>query len=169
MPPTPSSCRRIRRLVLFLALSVTLSLNAAAGLLWYSPMDGNANAVVGSNGTPVGSPSATTDRDGNAGLWNEELSARKVAAIHGLGKFQGLGFNHAAIDTVVAFSSLGQSTTVGSVSWEYVDGLSGGTRTTGGTVGGEDAFIVLDGAAGRGIQINAGAACPCGSKTTSLL
>ena len=112
MPPTPSSCRRIRRLVLFLALSVTLSLNAAAGLLWYSPMDGNANAVV---------------------------------------------------------SSLGQSTTVGSVSWEYVDGLSGGTRTTGGTVGGEDAFIVLDGAAGRGIQINAGAACPCGSKTTSLL
>ncbi len=151
MPPTPPSCRRIRRPVLFLTLSVTLSLNAAAGLLWYSPMDGNANAVVGSNGTPVGSPSATTDRDGNAGLWNEELSARKVAAIHGLGKFQGLGLNHAAIDTV------------GSVSWEYVDG------GTGGTVGGEDAFIALDGAAGRGIQISAGAACPCGSKTTSLL
>ena len=154
MPPTPSSCRRIRRPVLFLTLSVTLSLNAAAGLLWNSPMDGNANAVVGSNGTPVGSPSATTDRDGNAGLWNEELSARKVAAIHGLGKFQGLGLNHAAIDTV------------GSVSWENVDG---GTGATGGTVGGEDAFIALDGAAGRGIQISAGAACPCGSKTTSLL
>ncbi|MDE0597031.1 MAG: hypothetical protein OSB65_17465 [Roseibacillus sp.] len=167
MPPSP---RRMCRPPFFLALSIALSpLEAQASLLWYSPMNGNANAVVGSNGVPTGSPAAAPDRDGNAGLWNEGLSARKVAAIHGLGKFQGLGLNHAAINTVVAFSSLAQSTTVGSVSWEYVDGLSGGNRTTGGTVGGEDAFIVLDGAAGRGIQISAGAACPCGSKTTSLL
>ena len=79
MPPTPSSCRRIRRPVLFLTLSVTLSLNAAAGLLWYSPMDGNANAVVGSNGTPVGSPSATTDRDGNAGSAGTQVLINAIA------------------------------------------------------------------------------------------
>jgi hypothetical protein len=67
MPPTPPSPRRVCRPPFFLALSIALSpLEASPSLLWYSPMNGNANAVVGSNGVPTGSPAAATDRDGNA-------------------------------------------------------------------------------------------------------
>ncbi|MGB6220540.1 lamin tail domain-containing protein [Haloferula sp.] len=96
----------------------------------------------------------------DAGLWNEELSAREVAAIHGLGKFQGLDLNDPAIDTIVGFSTLGQTVTVNFVTWEYVSGLAGSTGATGGSIGDDDAFIVLDSGTGRGVQISSDSASP---------
>lgn len=45
--------------VLFLAVSP-----ASAVLVWHSALDGNANAIVGLDGSAVGSPTPTMDRDG---------------------------------------------------------------------------------------------------------
>jgi len=296
---------RFPKFTSLLVLTASASNPAIAALVWYSPLDGDATATVGSNGSPVGSPSAVSDRDGNAnsavefngsnqfydlgsfgtfnagsmsawvksdtnsgergalcagasgggssqyfsfmnnssgsirvdlddgsfrrdvlspgttvgqwyhvattwagsgtmrlyingvqvdtqsglpasvsmtfngllgterisqrfwdgciddaGIWDSEITAREVAAIHGLGKFQGLQLNDSDITTIVNFNTLGQSITIGAVTWEYVSGLAGSTGTTGGSIAGEDAFIVLDSGTGRGVQYATGPASP---------
>ncbi len=91
----------------------------------------------------------------DGGVWDEALSARKIAAMHGLAKFVGTEQDAAVIDSVVGFVTLGQRTTTGGETWEYVNGLTGATGVTGGSIAGGDAFIVLDASTGRGIaQIN---------------
>ena len=49
-----------------LALTLTAG-NASAALVWHSPLDGDATALVGNDGVPSGLPTPTADKNGNLG------------------------------------------------------------------------------------------------------
>ena len=52
-------------LLLTTACLLLLPLSARGELIWHSAMDGNANAIVGSNGVATGNPTGTLDKNGN--------------------------------------------------------------------------------------------------------
>jgi len=89
----------------------------------------------------------------DVGTWTRALTATEIAAVAGLGKFSGIALDNSKIDDVLAMSSIGQSVSgVGSETWWYVTGLTGTQGTTGGSVGGGDAYIVL-GTDGTGVTL----------------
>jgi hypothetical protein len=49
-----------------LALGALLNPQASAALIWWSPLDGNADALIGANGVAGGSPTPASDLNGNA-------------------------------------------------------------------------------------------------------
>lgn len=57
---------KMRRLHLLAAASALLSpLASNAALVWHSALDGDATAIVGPDGTPVGAPTPISDLNGN--------------------------------------------------------------------------------------------------------
>ena len=88
-------------------------------------------------------------------MFDNTISVAEIAAIHGLGRF-----SQVAVDSPKIVEALGLDTPAQTVTgvgpdghtWEYVSGLAGGAGVTGGSVAGNDAFIVLD-ASGNGIRI----------------
>jgi hypothetical protein len=91
------------------------------------------------------------------GIWNEALDAKKIALINGLGRFSGVNLADASVDNVLAVYTAGSgSATAGSEAWEYKTGLGSSTvGATGGSVGGGDAYIVLD-ASANGVGLSSG-------------
>jgi hypothetical protein len=93
-------------------------------------------------------------------LWNEAVSAPRVALINGLGKFSGVGAGDTAVDSVLAAFNAGpgHAATAGGDSWAYASHaqLGNGSTTVGTTVGGTGAatYIVLD-STGNGVIRNA--------------
>jgi hypothetical protein len=93
-------------------------------------------------------------------IWDEEIPAGRIALIHGFGKFHGLALDAPEIGAGLALDTIGETVTVDATTWAYADALAGPTGTAGGTVAGQDAFIVLDGNSGEGLQILAGPVAP---------
>jgi len=89
----------------------------------------------------------------DVGLWDTALTPAEIAVVHGLGRFVGLTLDESAIDDVLDAFAMGQGAqaTAGPVAWEFASGLGGPLGTIGGSIAGEDAFIVLDNA-GNGVQ-----------------
>jgi hypothetical protein len=58
------------------------------------------------------------------GLWTSALTAKRIALIHGLGRFAGAGLADPAIDTLLALTDSGFATAGGSV-WVPATGLAG--------------------------------------------
>ena len=81
----------------------------------------------------------------------------EIAAIHGLGRFAGSALNDTDIDQVLAAfgAGPGNAASAGGHLWTYVPGLSGGSDlgAIGGSIAGEDAFIILDDL-GNGMQLS---------------
>jgi hypothetical protein len=95
----------------------------------------------------------------DVGLWNEVVSAERVALINGLGKFSNVDAGSSGIDDVLAAfnAGSGHQAIAGSDRWAYASRTAmGNPSTTVGTTGrsaGAGAFIVLD-SSGNGIQLN---------------
>lgn len=89
----------------------------------------------------------------DVGIWGRALSAREIAAVSGLGNFSGVPLNSGQIDSVLALNAVGQSAVAGGQTWAYATGLTGTTGFQGGSVAGNNAFIVLDGVNGTGVVI----------------
>ena len=89
-------------------------------------------------------------------IWDERITVERIALIHGFGKFHGLALDAAEIEAALALDTIGETVSVGATVWEYTSGLTGSTGTTGGTLAGEDAFIVLDGTSGEGLRVFTG-------------
>lgn len=90
------------------------------------------------------------------GIWaNEALSAKQIAAIHAMGRFEAIGLMDAGVDNLIAAfdAGAGNSTTINGHIWEYTDlsSLSTTVGATGGTAG-VDAWVVLD-SSGNGMQL----------------
>lgn len=89
------------------------------------------------------------------GVFSDAQSPQRIALIHGLGvPGLGVGLNDPAIDSVLAvFNAQSGTAVAGGVTWAYATGLPESTvGEIGGTLAGEDAYIVL-GAGGFGVQM----------------
>jgi NADPH-dependent 2,4-dienoyl-CoA reductase/sulfur reductase-like enzyme len=95
----------------------------------------------------------------DAGVFARTVAANEIAAIHDLALFSGVELNDSDIDSILAMTTVGQSVTgvgLNNETWFYRDVLTAGTTgDTGGSVGGGDAFILLDGASGIGVSLEA--------------
>jgi hypothetical protein len=114
----------------------------------------HAGALVRGNGTSV-LTEFTGMLDDFAYWHNEAIDGVEVALIHGLGRFSLVTLDDASIANVRAawMAGAGNSATSGAQTWHFASGLTGVTGTTGGTVAGGDAFIVLDGTNGTGVSL----------------
>lgn len=122
--------------------------------------DPYAMTATGVIGTVVGEARALEGRLDDVSIWKERLPAKHIALIHGLGRFHGLDLDAPEIDAALALTTVGQTVSVHSTVWRYAAGLPGPTGTTGGTLAGQDAFIVLDSATGEGLEIRTGPVTP---------
>ncbi len=115
-------------------------------------VDNSVKLLIGAEPT-----TATTARRGvtglidDVGIWSRALSAQEVAIINGLGRFVGLVLDSGGIDAVLAAYNATGSASSGVRTWSYKTGLTGPVGTTGGSIAGGDAYIVLG--AGNGVQI----------------
>ena len=77
-------------------------------------------------------------------IWSRLLTSAEVAALHGLGRIEGLALDHAFLDTFLTqFAAQGTARAPSGNHWMYATGLSGGLGTISG--GGEiGSYIVLD-------------------------
>ncbi len=91
-----------------------------------------------------------------AAIWSSTLSDQEIALVNGLARLAQVTANDAALDDVMAAfnAGLGNSAMAGGYEWVYTAGLGAGpVGTIGGSVGGSDAFIILD-ASGNGVQVS---------------
>ena len=116
--------------------------------------------AAGLVGSAAGTARTLEGRIDDVCIWDERLSPQRIALIHGFGKFHGLALDAAEIDAALALDTAGETVSVGSTTWVYADGQSGSTGTTGGTLAGQDAFIVLDGDSGEGLRVFTGTVTP---------
>jgi hypothetical protein len=90
------------------------------------------------------------------GFWSDSLEPEQIALTHGLGKFALVDLDDQAIDDgLTVFDNTSGTFTAGGQTWQYATGLGGGSDpvgTTGGSVAGNDAYIVLDDS-GNGVQL----------------
>ncbi|MFC7336598.1 LamG domain-containing protein [Haloferula chungangensis] len=83
-------------------------------------------------------------------LWDSALSAAEVAGLHGLGTHG--GGNAADLDTLMDGFAAKSDVQIRGIDWEYTTGLEGPIGTTGGSILGRNAFIVLD-EEGNGMKV----------------
>lgn len=114
----------------------------------------------GSVGSAEGLLRALGGQIDDVGIWDERLSARRIALIHGFGLFHNLSLDAPEIDAALLLTTVGETVTVGATAWTYATGLPGPTGTTSGSLGGQDAFIVLDGNTGEGLVLDTGPVTP---------
>jgi len=90
----------------------------------------------------------------DAAIWNRLVTGKEIAAIHGLGRIEGLSLDNAFVDTLIAqFDAMGSATAPGGNAWQYAAGLTGGgDQGAINNTGGIGSYIVLD-ASGNGMQI----------------
>jgi hypothetical protein len=88
----------------------------------------------------------------DVGIYNNALGAKDVAVTHGLGLFEGQNLADADIAGMIAAFDSTSDYATDQNQWYYVSGLAGTTGDTGGSVGGGDAYIVLD-ASGNGMSL----------------
>jgi len=85
----------------------------------------------------------------DVGLWNETLTPKRIALIHGLGRF-GVNLGSTAIGQVESvFDAQSGQATAGPITWKFASGLPSSTIGARGTLG-ADPYIVLD-ASGNGV------------------
>ena len=89
-------------------------------------------------------------------IWDRAFNEDDVVALNGLISLE--AGNSADLEAFMTGFDSQNIVSVRGVDWEYVTGLSGGIGTTGGTVSGGDASIVLNGS-GHGMRM-VGAAAP---------
>ena len=137
--------------------------SAASRVLYVDGIAANTNTVsvnmvgrcnrIGIGGLTRSSP--TDEVNGglaDVGIWATNLSPQKVALINGLGVFEKLPLVNPAIDALLGVYNAGSGTVqIGSDLWGYTNGLSGAVGSTGGSLAGTNAYIVLDGA-GNGVE-----------------
>jgi hypothetical protein len=86
----------------------------------------------------------------DASVWDTCLTYKKIAAIHALGRFEGVECKDSRIDSFVSAFTGGGQIVINGHTWTYTTRLAGGTGTTGGTAG-ADAWVIMD-AGGNGMQ-----------------
>jgi hypothetical protein len=113
------------------------------------------NNVIFGDAYPLASTGPVRDFNGridDVGFFDNASVASDAALINGLGRIN--GFDLTFLDEAQSLWSIGGTADIGGKTWEKVTGLSGALGDIGGTWGGDDAFIVLDGAGG-GIALTA--------------
>ena len=91
------------------------------------------------------------------GIWTQALTPQEAALINGLGVFEQVPLTNSAIDALEAvYHAAGGSVAVGPHTWAYTNGLFGLPGSTGGSLLGMNAYIVLDDA-GDGVALQTGA------------
>lgn len=126
---------------------------AATGNLNYGTGTAFQSFAIGAQRSDTGVFSTVFGLIDDVGVWGRALSAREIAAVSGLGNFSSVPLNSGQIDSVLALNAVGQSAVAGGQTWAYATGLTGTTGFQGGSVAGNDAFIVLDGVNGTGVVI----------------
>ncbi len=116
---------------------------------------GTAALLIGAETTSLNGTTSRRFFNGamdDVGIWSAIKTGKEVAAVHGLGYFQGINLGSSLLDSFIsAFDATG-STTINGVQWQHVTGLTPIQGTVGGTLAGNDAFVVLDNS-GNGMQI----------------
>ncbi len=88
----------------------------------------------------------------DVGVFDNVISDQRIALINGLSRFAGVALNDPAIDAVLAvYTSKGGTATAGGELWTYDPSLAGPIGRTGGSVLGQNAFIVLG--SGDGVEL----------------
>ena len=99
-------------------------------------------------------PAATDSFNGlldDVGLWDESLTAVRIALLNGLGRFSGAALDDPSIPQVeLVFNSQSGSAQSGPYAWQYATGLPAGAVGATGMIG-QDPYIVLD-ASGNGVR-----------------
>jgi len=126
---------------------------AATGNLAFGTGTAFQSFAIGAQRADTGVFSPVFGLIDDVGVWGRALSAREIAAVSGLGNFSSVPLNSGQIDSVLALNAVGQSAVAGGQTWAYATGLTGTTGFQGGSVAGNDAFIVLDGVNGTGVVI----------------
>jgi hypothetical protein len=87
------------------------------------------------------------------GIWDETISAQKIAAIYALGKFEDINLQSPDIDQFLTAFANHSKAVINCNVWQYTSGLTGVSGTTGGNVESCNAFVVLDDS-GNGMKLS---------------
>lgn len=99
-------------------------------------------AFDNSTNAPAGGFNGSID---DIGTWQRAIAAQEVAAIHAMGRFEGLNLSNTGTDDLItAFNGL-SSTTINGREWTYIASKGGALGEIGGSIAGGDAYVILDG------------------------